>query len=85
MRWVVIFSGVCASVFALAYSLMWGAGVFSDLGLRGTVAAVLATFLTTLIGVGLMALTFYSNRSGHDSTVHRLDEDRSSSTGAKRK
>jgi uncharacterized membrane protein YkvI len=64
---------------------MWGLGAFSDLGLHGTIAAILATFMTTVIGVALMALTFYSNRSSHDSTVHRLDEDRSSSEDSERK
>ena len=64
---------------------MWGLGVFSNLGLHGTIAAVLATFVTTVIGVALMALTFYSNRSGHDSTVYRLDEDSSLPEDSERK
>jgi hypothetical protein len=79
LRWIVVFLLVCAGVFAAVYGVMWGLGEFSNLGRHGTIAAVLGTFVTTVIGVALMALTFYSNRSGHDSTVYQLEEDDSQS------
>jgi hypothetical protein len=33
---------------------------------HGIIAMVLGTMFTVLVGVGLMALIFYSNRSGQD-------------------
>ena len=58
------------SIFAAAYVLLWGLGLFSGLGFHGTVAAVLGVFLTTVIGTGLMALLFHSSRTRHDDRVH---------------
>jgi hypothetical protein len=72
MRWIFIFSAVCVALFTLGYGLMWALGLFSGLGVHGTIAAVLGVFLTTAIGMALMALIFYSNRSGFDASVHHL-------------
>ncbi len=58
------------SVFAAAYALLWYLGLFSGLGFHGTIAAVLGVLLTTLVGTGLMALLFHSNRTRHDRRVH---------------
>jgi|GEM_PF-1240315 len=56
----------------LGYAAMWYFGIFEGLGFHGTVAAILGVTLTTAIGVGLMSLLFYSNRSWHDQSAHDL-------------
>ena len=40
---------------------------------HGWIALGLGIGLTLLVGMGLMALVFYSNRSGHDERAHGLD------------
>lgn len=37
-----------------------------ELGLHGWVALIAGAFGTIVLGCGLMALSFYSSRSGHD-------------------
>ncbi len=61
---------VSALLFVGAYGLLWSLGLFQDLGLHGTIAAVLGVLLTTVVGTALMALMFHSNRSGHDRDVY---------------
>jgi len=73
------FSLVCVNLFILACGVMWNLGVFSGLGLNATVGAVFGTFLATAIGEALMALTSYSNRSGHDASVQYAEDERSAS------
>ena len=79
MRWVMNFSLVCVGLFILACGVMWSLGVFSGLGLNATVGAVFGTFLATAMGTALMALTSYSNRSGHDASIHHAEDERSAS------
>ena len=79
MRWVMNFSLVCVGLFILACGVMWSLGVFSGLGLNATVGAVFGTFLATAMGTALMALTSYSNRSGHDASVQYAEDERSAS------
>lgn len=55
---------------AVGYFVMWYLGLFEGLGLHGTIAAILGVALTTTLGVGLMALLFYSDRSKHDQHPH---------------
>jgi hypothetical protein len=46
-----------------------------DIPLIGWIALVAGVGLSVLLGVGLMALSFYSARSGHDDRVRNLDEE----------
>lgn len=41
-----------------------------DLGFHGWVALILGSVAMVALGGGLMWLSFYSSRSGHDSAVH---------------
>ena len=41
-----------------------------DLGFHGMVALVLGVALSLALGIGLMGLVFYSNRSGYDERAH---------------
>ena len=70
MRETIRMAAMALLLFAVAYAVLWYAGLFSGLGFHGTVAAVLDVFLSTTIGVGLMALLFHSDRSRHDQQVH---------------
>ena len=42
-----------------------------EMGFHGYLALALGAVVTTLVGVGLMALVFYSSRRGHDDDAHR--------------
>ncbi|MDC0563252.1 hypothetical protein OAP51_00445 [Alphaproteobacteria bacterium] len=41
-----------------------------DLGFHGWVALILGSVAMVALGCGLMWLSFYSSRSGHDSAAH---------------
>ena len=41
-----------------------------DLGLHGWTALILGSFGMIILGGGLMWLSFYSSRSGHDNAAH---------------
>jgi hypothetical protein len=73
MRWMISF--VAASVGGIAVVLLavWGMNGFDSLGLdtAGTVAIVLGIVVTSALGVGLMALIFYSDRSDADEEAYR--------------
>lgn len=62
-------------LFAIGYAVMWYVGIFSDLGLHGTIAAVLGTALTTAVGIGLMALIFHSSRTHHDNDAWHTERE----------
>ena len=47
----------------------WSIGSDIGIGKHGWIALGLGTFFSLLIGCGLMALMFYSNRSGHDDAA----------------
>lgn len=40
------------------------------MSIHGEIAMVLGVFFTLVVGVVLMLLLFYSNKSGHDARVH---------------
>jgi len=77
MRWVVSF--VIASVGGLAILLLviWALNGFHGLGLglNGTIAVVLGVLFTGGLGVALMALIFYSDRSHADEEAYRAARD----------
>ena len=45
---------------------VWNASSDVPMGKHGWIALGLGSFFSLLIGAGLMALMFFSNRSGHD-------------------
>jgi hypothetical protein len=57
---LLIFTGVWAV-------LVWNASAGVEIGKHGWIALGLGTFFSLLIGCGLMALMFFSSRSGHDA------------------
>jgi len=44
----------------------WNASAGAPMGKHGWIALALGTFFSLVIGGGLMALMFFSSRSGHD-------------------
>lgn len=68
----------------LGYVAMWYAGIFDGLGFHGTIAAVLGVILTTIVGVGLMALLFHSARTRHDQHAHKVWAKSAKKSGGRR-
>ncbi len=65
------FSIVCVAAVVAIVAICWIVFGFGSLGLdaTATVAAMLGILFTVGLGVGLMALVFYSNRSGQDDVA----------------
>ena len=66
-------------VSALILTGVWGVSVWSassgvEMGKHGWIALGLGTFFSLLIGCGLMALLFFSSRSGHDDAADPFRE-----------
>ena len=63
-----------ALILLLILTAVWAVLVWNDtsgveMGKHGWIALGLGTFFSLLIGCGLMALMFFSNRSGHDDAA----------------
>jgi hypothetical protein len=73
MGWIVGFASACVGAIGAVILLIWATVGFGALGLsgHGVVAITLGITFSTAIGVALMALIFYSNRSHQDETVHQ--------------
>jgi hypothetical protein len=63
MKWIVVV-GLISTVLALVYL-----GSTGDLHLHMVIAVVAGVFLSVLLGCGLFAASFYSDKSGHDQSV----------------
>ena len=68
MRWMVLLAAVTVGL-SLLYLKRSGA----PMPLHLVVATMAGVFLVILLGTGLMALVFLSNRSGHDDEAARGD------------
>lgn len=67
-----------AGVLMVAAAL-WYISLFGPLRLHVVIATVLGVFFSVLLGSGLFAAAFYSDKSGHDQNVTdatRQDRDR---------
>lgn len=72
MRRIVGFSAACLGLIALVVLIVLVMGGFEfmgDLGVHGWIAFTLGVVVTSVLGVGLMALVFHSDRSGHDESA----------------
>jgi hypothetical protein len=80
-RWFTIFGAVCAAAIAVVLAILgaFGGLAESDLPGPGIAVMVLGIVVTCGLGIGLMALIFYSARTGQDETVYRIDQPRDSS------
>jgi hypothetical protein len=70
-RWLAVFAGSCVALLAFVYLALWAFNGFQGVGLDwpGTIALALGTVLAAGLGVGLMALIFYSDRSERDRGI----------------
>ena len=68
MRRILGFSAGCVGFIVLVMFIVWFMGAFegSNLGTHGWIAFTLGVVVTCALGIGLMALVFYSDRSGQD-------------------
>jgi len=68
MKWIINYSLLCISAVVVVLAAGWASNGFTTGGLsgHGIVAIVLGVTFSVLLAVALMALVFYSNRSGHD-------------------
>lgn len=63
VKWIAII-GVFMTIGALIYLRAMDAW-----SLHAVIATILGVFLSTLLGCGLFALAFFSDKSGHDADV----------------
>lgn len=63
MVWIAL-AGVLMVVAAL-----WYISLFAELRLHVVIATILGVFFSVLLGSGLFAAAFYSDKSGHDQNV----------------
>jgi hypothetical protein len=69
---VVVLLAILAVVIGFAYAgLITGS---APMPTEGYIALVGGVTVSILVGVGLMALVFYSNRHGYDEPPHRRDK-----------
>lgn len=48
---------------------LWYISLFAELRLHVVIATILGVFFSVLLGSGLFAAAFYSDKSGHDQNV----------------
>ena len=61
---------VCLLIGTMVWAIsVWNAAADVEMSKDGWIALGLGTFFSLLIGCGLMALMFYSDRSGHDDAA----------------
>lgn len=53
----------------LAAAAVWYLSMFGPLQIHMVVATVIGVFLSVVVGCGLFAVAFFSDRSGHDTDV----------------
>ena len=63
VKWIAL-AGVLMVIAALVYLRLMGAW-----GLHAVIATILGVFVSVLLGCGLFALAFFSDKSGHDADV----------------
>lgn len=76
--WLGRYTALCGAGVVLGVLLLWLSGGFARLGLDlpGALALAAGIVLASAVGIGLMALIFYSNRSGRDDAMFREGDDR---------
>ena len=75
MRTITVFSSLCLAVSLAACGVMWGLGVFSGVSVGAAVGTIIGILLATSIGTALMALALYSDQSGHDEVIFRVEKE----------
>ena len=75
-RWIWTFILASVGFVVLAVLVFWAMGGLGQLGLsgKGVVALTLGFHFTAGLAIGLMALVFFSDRSGRDDETNRAGE-----------
>ena len=66
-RRLMLWIGVAAVV--MVAGALWYLSLFGELRLHMVIATILGVFFSVLLGAGLFAAAFYSDKSGHDQSV----------------
>ncbi len=66
---LLVFLGAALILTGIWAVSVWSASGGVEMGMHGWIALGLGTFFSLLIGCGLMALMFFSSRSGHDDAA----------------
>ncbi len=79
MRWVVKFVLACNLAVVMVLVIAWAAGGFAYVGVHGgaAIAFAVGVVIACEFLIALMALLFYSDRSGQDEAayhVHQVDD-----------
>lgn len=53
----------------MVIAALWYISLFAELKLHVVIATILGVFFSVLLGSGLFAAAFYSDKSGHDQNV----------------
>ena len=61
---LIVLAGIVMTILALVYL-----GATGDLYLHMVIAVIGGVFISVLLGCGLFAASFYSDKSGHDQNV----------------
>ena len=74
MKNIITFVAALVSLGLVAYWALYVFGKIEGVTLsgHGVTAMIIGLFFTLVIGFGLMALLFFSNKHGHDDEVHQL-------------
>ena len=77
MKWIIWFILICLGLVVLFLLGAWGLGWLDALGNNPNIAiaAGLGILISSALGAGLMALIFYSNRSGADDVAGQSQRD----------
>lgn len=54
---------------AMVFAVLWWMSTQGELKLHMIIATIVGVFVSVLLGTGLMALAFFSDKSGHDDDV----------------
>jgi hypothetical protein len=84
--WAIVLAASCAGMVAVVIGMLWILSGFHGLGLhpQTAVALILGTIGATALGVALMGLLFYSDRSNVDEAVDGAGSQQDGSVGGPR-
>jgi hypothetical protein len=75
-KWIIIAALLAFLGGAAAFALIgWNRHSDVEMSVHGYIAMALGIGFTLLVGIGLMALVFYSSRKGYDEGVGRFEPD----------
>lgn len=60
----------------MVFAVLWWMSTQGELKLHMVIATIIGVFVSVLLGTGLMALAFFSDKSGHDDDVTGATRDR---------